>query len=62
MQMIIEKAICIAAEAPTYQKDKQGQPYILHPLRVMLALSGSEEDMILGVLYDVFGRHNSESV
>jgi len=32
----LEKAIEIAAQVHTGQVDKAGQPYILHPLRVML--------------------------
>ena len=34
----IEKALQIAARAHEGQKDKDGQPYILHPLRVMNAV------------------------
>ena len=33
--MTLEKAIKIAVEAHTGQVDKGGNPYILHPLRVM---------------------------
>lgn len=51
--MNLDRAIQLAAEAHEGQVDKQGQPYILHPLRVMLALAGDEEDMIVGVLHDV---------
>ena len=47
-----EKAIKIAVEAHTGQVDKGGNPYILHPLRVMLSLN-SEEERIVGVLHDV---------
>jgi (p)ppGpp synthase/HD superfamily hydrolase len=36
--MNLEKAIKIAVEAHTGQLDKGGNPYILHPLRVMLSL------------------------
>ena len=50
--MNLEKAIKIAAEAHTGQVDKGGNPYILHPLRVMLSL-GTEEERIVGVLHDV---------
>jgi (p)ppGpp synthase/HD superfamily hydrolase len=35
----LEKAIAIAAQAHAGQRDKSGAPYILHPLRVMLALT-----------------------
>jgi (p)ppGpp synthase/HD superfamily hydrolase len=34
----LEKAIEIAARAHTGQLDKAGAPYILHPLRLMLAV------------------------
>ena len=50
--MNLEKAIKIAVEAHTGQLDKGGNPYILHPLRVMLSLD-SEEERIVGVLHDV---------
>ena len=50
--MNLEKAIKIAVEAHTGQLDKGGNPYILHPLRVMLSLN-SEEERIVGVLHDV---------
>lgn len=48
----LERAIAIAATAHAGQVDKAGQPYILHPLRVMLALV-SERERIVGVLHDV---------
>ena len=50
--MNLEKAIKIAVEAHTGQVDKGGNPYILHPLRVMLSLN-TEEGRIVGVLHDV---------
>ena len=50
--MNLEKAIKIAVEAHTGQVDKGGNPYILHPLRVMLSLN-SKEERIVGVLHDV---------
>ena len=50
--MNLEKAIKIAVETHTGQVDKGGNPYILHPLRVMLSLN-SEEERIVGVLHDV---------
>jgi len=46
------RAIEIAAKAHAGQIDKAGQPYILHPLRVMLRLSDSES-RIAAVLHDV---------
>ena len=51
-EMNLEKAIKIAVAAHTGQLDKAGNPYILHPLRVMLSLN-SEEERIVGVLHDV---------
>jgi GTP diphosphokinase / guanosine-3',5'-bis(diphosphate) 3'-diphosphatase len=48
----LERAISLAAEAHAGQVDKAGQPYILHPLRVMLRLS-TEEERIAAVLHDV---------
>ncbi len=48
----LEKAIIIAARAHAGQVDKAGQPYILHPLRVMLHVSNLEE-RITAVLHDV---------
>ena len=48
----LARAIEIAVEAHAGQTDKAGAPYILHPLRVMLALEG-DEDRIVGVLHDV---------
>lgn len=45
-------AIHVALYAHSGQRDKAGSPYILHPLRVMLAMD-SEEAMIAAVLHDV---------
>jgi (p)ppGpp synthase/HD superfamily hydrolase len=42
MTNIIEKSLAIALEAYKGQVDKAGEPYILHPLRVMANLKGSE--------------------
>ena len=49
---LIEKAIAIAVEAHKGQKDKAGDPYILHPLRVMFQME-TREEMIAAVLHDV---------
>jgi (p)ppGpp synthase/HD superfamily hydrolase len=48
----LERAVAIAAQAHAGQVDKAGQPYILHPLRVMLRVS-TEEERIAAVLHDV---------
>src|SRR6056300_1456378 len=48
----LERAIEIAAAAHRGQTDKAGQPYILHPLRVMLACGG-QAAKIVAVLHDV---------
>ena len=50
--MTLERAIAIAAEAHAGQKDKAGGPYILHPLRVMLAVPALDE-RIVAALHDV---------
>lgn len=50
--MNLEKAIDIAVEAHKGQKDKAGEPYILHPLRVMFKMQ-TEEEKIVAVLHDV---------
>jgi (p)ppGpp synthase/HD superfamily hydrolase len=47
----LERAITIAAEAHAGQVDKAGEPYILHPLRVMGKVK--PEARIPAVLHDV---------
>jgi len=49
---LLEKAISIAVEAHRGQKDKNGKPYILHPLSVMGKVQ-TETDKIVAVLHDV---------
>lgn len=48
----LEHAIALAAKAHEGQVDKAGQPYVLHPLRMMLRLTTPEE-RITAVLHDV---------
>ncbi len=48
----LERAIALAATAHAGQVDKAGQPYILHPLRVMLRVATAHERMA-AVLHDV---------
>ena len=48
----LAKAIAIAAQAHVDQVDKAGQPYILHPLRMMQRLDHSDAQ-IVAILHDV---------
>ena len=48
----IEKALQIAAKVHEGQTDKDGQPYILHPLRVLNGVDG-DEAKIVAALHDV---------
>ena len=52
----LERAIAIAAEAHSDKVDKGGNPYFLHPLRVMLAMP-DDESRIVAVLHDVVEDH-----
>ena len=47
-----EIALQIALQAHQAQKDRYGEPYILHPLRVMSRL-GTIEEKIVALLHDV---------
>ena len=48
----LEEAISLAVEAHRGQRDKAGQPYILHPIRVMMRCR-TEAERIAAVLHDV---------
>ena len=48
----LEQAIALAVQAHAGQEDKTGKPYVLHPLRLMMAME-TEEEMITAVLHDV---------
>ena len=48
----LERAIEIAVKAHAGQVDKAGQPYVLHPLRMMLAVT-TPEARLAAVLHDV---------
>jgi (p)ppGpp synthase/HD superfamily hydrolase len=49
---LLEKAIQIALDVHTGQKDKAGLEYVLHPLRVMQKME-TPEQMITAILHDV---------
>jgi (p)ppGpp synthase/HD superfamily hydrolase len=48
----LEDAITLALDAHRGQSDKSGQPYILHPLRVMFRCT-TDAQRIVAVLHDV---------
>lgn len=48
----IDAAIALACRVHAGQVDKAGQPYILHPLRLVSKLHGTDE-RIVAVLHDV---------
>ena len=47
----LESALQLAAAAHLGQQDKAGKPYILHPIRVMLSVRTTEEQ-IAAILHD----------
>ena len=49
---ILEKAISVATFYHADQTDKIGEPYILHPLRVMLFLE-FENERVVAMLHDI---------
>lgn len=48
----LNDAIAMACEAHRNQTSKDGEPYILHPIRVMLA-GRNEAERIVGILHDI---------
>ena len=48
----VEKALYVALMGHADQFDRQGQPYILHPIRVMLQ-GKTEDEQVVGLLHDV---------
>jgi (p)ppGpp synthase/HD superfamily hydrolase len=48
----LERALAIACEAHKGQTDKVGEPYVLHVLRVVLAVEG-DDPRIVAALHDV---------
>jgi guanosine-3',5'-bis(diphosphate) 3'-pyrophosphohydrolase len=54
MKHVISQAIAFATEKHNGQFDKSGNPYILHPLKVMHYLRSQDEElMAIAVLHDV---------
>lgn len=47
----LETAIALACKVHAGQVDKSGQPYILHPLRLMLKFQ-SDDERIVAILHD----------
>ncbi len=52
MTPTLEDAIILATNAHKGQKDRNDEPYIMHPIRVMAQLWGHDERMV-AVLHDV---------
>ena len=53
-----ERALAIACEAHKGQVDKAGEPYVLHVLRVVLAVDGPDE-RIVAALHDVVEKSDA---
>lgn len=49
---LVEKSLAIALDAYKGQVDKAGQPYILHPLRLMAKME-TEAEQVVALLHDV---------
>ncbi|MCB0028900.1 MAG: hypothetical protein KDE28_13385 [Anaerolineales bacterium] len=49
---LLEKAILLATQAHQGQRQKDGSPYILHPLHLMAQLDGTDAQLV-AVLHDV---------
>ena len=57
MSQYLHKAIIIACEAHQGQSSINGEPYILHPLRLLIKAKSNEE-RIIAVLHDVIEKTN----
>tara|TARA_Y100000992_G_C21178869_1_gene449703 strand:- start:70 stop:495 length:426 start_codon:yes stop_codon:yes gene_type:complete len=57
LSQYLHKAITIACEAHQGQSSINGEPYILHPLR-LLVKAKSNEERIIAVLHDVIEKSN----
>ena len=49
---MLEDAIILACNAHRGQKRKSGEPFIKHPLRVMMKME-TEEEQVVAVLHDI---------
>lgn len=54
---MLDIAIALASKVHAGQVDKAGQPYILHPLRLMLKFQ-NENERVVAVLHDVVEDSN----
>ena len=57
MSQYLLKAITIACEAHQGQSSINGEPYILHPLRLLIKAKSNEE-RIIAILHDVIEKSN----
>ena len=57
MSQYLHKAITIACEAHQGQFSINGEPYILHPLRLLIKAKSNEE-RIIAILHDVIEKTN----
>ena len=57
MSQYLHKAITIACEAHQGQSSINGEPYILHPLRLLIKAKNNEE-RIIAILHDVIEKTN----
>jgi len=57
--MNLQRAIEIAVDAHKTDIDKGGNPYILHPLRLMMQMD-TEDEKIVAVLHDVVEDHGEQ--
>ena len=55
MENLLDKAIKIAVDSHSGQTGKNGDPYVLHPLRMMFQL-GTIEEKIVAVLHDTIEK------
>ena len=64
MPTLLQKSITIAVRAHRRSEDPPGEPYILHPMRVLLTLSQSDDAhqdqhlRCVAILHDVLERTN----